>query len=112
MALFSFRKRKEKYEHFVNKAFKYDKPSSRDIAIAIMKEAVQQPFPVKEIASGYFYLGILYEEQQKLDLAASHYEKAFQLVADEDIPYDSGYKRAIRVFIKNGDKEQRKRLMG
>ncbi|GAA2708223.1 hypothetical protein GCM10009865_27660 [Aeromicrobium ponti] len=45
-------------------------------------------------------------------MAASHFEKAFQLVADEDIPYDSGYKRAISVFIKNGDKEQRKRLMG
>ncbi|MBT2688173.1 hypothetical protein J7I93_08260 [Bacillus sp. ISL-47] len=106
MALFDFKKRKDKYEHYVNKAFKYDKPASRDIAIAIMQEAVLKPFPIKEIASGYFYLGILYEEQQSLEMAAAHYEKAFQLVADEDIPYDSGFKRAIVTFIKIGDQEK------
>ncbi|WP_026581635.1 tetratricopeptide repeat protein [Bacillus sp. J33] len=90
----------------MNRAFKYDRPGSRDPAIAIMQEAVQKPFSVKEIASGYFYLGILYEEQQDLELAADHYEKAFQLVTDEDIPCNSGYKRAMQLFIKIGHREK------
>lgn len=108
MGIFSLIKPLKKYEDFVYKANQYDIWFQRNKAIEIMKMAINEPFNNKEKSSGYFYLGILYSKKKDYRTASDCYNKAFELVNDENFKFHTNFIRAIETFIKNGDQDRAK----
>ncbi len=71
-----------------------------------MESAVKnQRFNIKEISSGYFYLGELYSKMKDYGKASNCYQQGLELAKDEKFFYSSNLKKAIETFVKNKDIE-------
>jgi tetratricopeptide (TPR) repeat protein len=106
MGIFSLIRPPKKYLHYVDKANSYEFLFLRKKAIETMKDAINQPFSIKEKASGLIYLGILYSKMKEFKQASVYYHQALELVSEEKFNYRSNFKRIIETFIKNGEEQR------
>lgn len=106
MGIFSLIRPLRKYVHYVDKANFYDSLLLRKKAIETMKNAINQPFTIKERASCLWYLGILNLKMKEFKLASEYFHQSLELVSNEQIKYRSNFKVAIETFIKNGEKQR------
>ncbi|WP_419887674.1 tetratricopeptide repeat protein [Neobacillus niacini] len=98
--------RLKKYDDYVYRAVIYEDLFLRKKAIQTMESAVKnQRFNIKEIASGYFYLGELYSKMRDYGKASHCYQQGLELSKDEKFFYSSNLKKAIETFVKNKDIE-------
>ncbi|WP_227936453.1 tetratricopeptide repeat protein [Alkalihalobacillus deserti] len=98
--------RLKKYDNYVYRAVIYEDLFLRKKAIQTMESAVKnQRFNIKEIASGYFYLGELYSKMRDYGKASNCYQQGLELSKDEKFFYSSNLKKAIETFVKNKDIE-------
>jgi tetratricopeptide (TPR) repeat protein len=98
--------RLKKYDDYVYRAVILEDLFLRKKAIQTMESAVKnQRFNIKEIASGYFYLGELYCKMRDYGKASKCYQQGLELAKDEKFFYSSNLKKAIETFVKNKDIE-------
>jgi tetratricopeptide (TPR) repeat protein len=107
LGLLSLIKPLRKYEDYLYRANTYQHLRLRNKAIQIMESAITQPnFIKEEIASGLFYLGILYTKDKDYGKAAYCYNRGLELMKDKNFSYSSNFKNVIKTFLKNDDKER------
>ncbi|KIL43227.1 hypothetical protein [Jeotgalibacillus campisalis] len=106
MGIFSLIKPLKKYEDYVYKAGTYDNWFLKRKAIKVMSLATEQNFSKEEISSGLIYLGRLYSSSKEYQKASDCYNKAFELMKNENFKYSSNFKKMIQTFTKSGEQQK------
>ncbi|MRX56069.1 tetratricopeptide repeat protein [Bacillus idriensis] len=106
MGIFSLIKPLKKYEDYVYKAGTYEILFLKRKAIKVMRLATEQNFSKEEISSGLIYLGLLYSSSKEYQKASDCYNKALELVKNENFKYSVNFKKIIQTFIKNGEQQK------
>ena len=104
--IFSLIKPLKNYEDYVYRAGTYESLFLKKKAIQVMSLATEQNFSKGEISSGLIYLGLLYSSSKEYQKASYCFDKALELVKDQNFKYSENFKKIIRIFIKNGEQQR------
>lgn len=72
----------------------------------MMSLATEQNFSKEEISSGLIYLGLLYSSSKEYQKASDCFNKALELVENQNFKYSGNFKRIIQTFIKNEEQQK------
>ncbi|MFJ8102168.1 hypothetical protein [Lysinibacillus sp. NPDC096212] len=64
-----------------------------------------EDFEVEELASGFIFIGILYQEIKDYESAAFFFNKGYSLGKDIAFPYNSDLKKVLKTFLKASRKD-------
>ncbi|TDL78544.1 tetratricopeptide repeat protein [Peribacillus frigoritolerans] len=106
MGIFSLIKPLKKYKDYVYKAGTYEILFLKRKAIKVMSLATEQNFSKEELSSGLIYLGLLYSSSKEYQKASDCYNKALELMKNENFKYSGNFKKIIQTFIKNGEQQK------
>ncbi|WP_079508915.1 tetratricopeptide repeat protein [Mesobacillus jeotgali] len=106
MGIFSLIKPLTKYEDYVYRAGTYESWFLKKKAIQVMRLATEQNFSKEEISSGLIYLGLLYSSSKEYREASDCFNKALELVKNQNFNYSGNFKKIIQTFIKNGEHQK------
>ncbi|WP_342541748.1 hypothetical protein MHH33_10985 [Paenisporosarcina sp. FSL H8-0542] len=75
-------------------------------AIEFLKsKLIDEDFEVEELASGFIFIGYLYQEIKEYESAALYFNKGYSLGKDVLFPYDSDLKKVLKTFLKASRKD-------
>lgn len=106
MGIFSLIKPLKKYEDYVYRAGTYESWFLKKKAIKVMSLATEQNFSKEEISSGLIYLGLLYSSSKEYQKASDCFNKALELVENQNFKYSGNFKKIIQTFIKNEEQQK------
>lgn len=106
MGIFSLIKPLKKYEDYVYRANTFENWFLKKKAIKVMNLANQQNFSKEETSSGLIYLGLLYSSSKEYQKASDCFDKALELMENENFKYSGNFKMIIQTFIKNGEQHK------
>lgn len=100
------RKSLTKFEHFYNEAFNCDERKEYEKALQIREEGLKLQ-SLTNLQRGELYVGIggTYSYLKDYKNATNSFDKAFEVVKLEKIPYDEQYKVIIDCYVKANRKE-------
>lgn len=64
-----------------------------------------EDFEVEELASGFIFIGYLYQEIKDYESAAFYFNKGYSLGKDVQFPYNSRLKKVLKTFLKSSRKD-------
>lgn len=75
-------------------------------AIEFLKSKLNdEDFEVEELASGFIFIGYLYQEIKEYESAAFYFSKGYSLGKDVLFPYNSELKKVLKTFLKASRKD-------
>ena len=75
-------------------------------AIEFFKSKLKdEDFEVEELASGFILIGYVYQEIKDYESAAFYFNKGYSLGKDVLFPYDSGFKKILKTFLRASRKD-------
>ena len=106
------RKTLTKFEHFHNEAFKFETRKEYEKALQIRKEGLKLT-TLNDLQRADLHVGNggIYLNLKDYKNATCCFDKAFELIKQEKIPYDKQYIKIIEGYVKANRKEDAIRLV-